>query len=167
MPKKRVFLLLGSIFIVYCIYFIVHSNSHEPIPQRCISSMGNLKHIGIGLWMYAEDNNDVFPDNLEQTVVYYGKSNRDIFESPLKPKDFDGPSYIYVSDHSYQDAKEKEKYIIAYENPEYRAEYTDDKVNTLFLDGHVERLEKEEFLFELQKTYEHLGKPMPEIKFED
>ena len=43
----------------------------------------------------------------------------------------------------------------------------DDKINTLFLDGHVERLEKERFLSLLKSTYEHLGKPMPEIKFKE
>jgi len=58
-------------------------------------------------------------------------------------------------------------YIIAYENPEYFSDYENEIIIVLYLAGYAKRLEKEDFLFELKKTYEHIGKPMPEIKFKE
>jgi len=125
------------------------------------TSVANLKQIGVFLHAYAKDHNDVFPENLEQLEDY--TKYPEIFISPRKPEDFNEPSYIYISGHSFKDTLAQKENIIVYENPEYR----NDRINALFVDGHVERLEKEKFLSELQRTYEYLGKPMPEIKFKD
>ena len=38
-------------------------------------------------------------------------------------------------------------------------------INALFLDGHVEKMQKDRFLKALEATYKRLGREMPEIKF--
>jgi prepilin-type processing-associated H-X9-DG protein len=121
-------------------------------------SMSNLKHLGLAVIMYADDHQGKLPDNFEQAKQYYKDSK--ILESPLKPKDFAGPSYIYVNGHS-MNAGSPANQIVAYENPEY----CQDTTNTLFLDGHVERMQRDRFLETLEATYKQLGQQMPEIKF--
>jgi prepilin-type processing-associated H-X9-DG protein len=125
--------------------------------QRIVS-MNNLKRIGLASLMYANDHNDIFPANFEQM-----KSNIDdpkILNSPLKPKDFTGPSYIYVAG---QNMSMDPGNILAYENPAYCR----DGLYVLFLDGHVEWMRPDQFIKELKATYQRLGKEMPEIKFKD
>ena len=165
MSKKIKVLFL--VIIIVTVFFAVlpafqKSTRHPPYTL----SLNNLRLIGLGLWMYAEDNNDIFPENLEQIEIYVKNPHR-VFNSILKPEDFNGPSYIYVNGHSFKDAQAKEKYIIAYENTEYLSGYKQEQVNFIYLEGYSYRLEKEKFLSELRKTYEHLGKPMPEIHFKE
>jgi hypothetical protein len=117
------------------------------------ASLNNLKQIGLGLHMYAQDNDDKFPSDLEQAQRYFG--NAKVLESPRKPTDFEGPSYIYIPDQSPKTADTGN--IVAYENPEY-AWYD---IVVLFLDGHVERMTSDRFQSELEATYERLGRPMP------
>lgn len=125
---------------------------------RQVASMSNLKQLGLAVIMYADDRDGKLPDNFEQAKEYYKDSK--ILESPLKPKDFAGPSYIYVSGHSMK-TESPARQIVAYENPEY----CQDTVNALFLDGHVERMQRDRFLEMLEATYKQLGREMPEIKF--
>lgn len=125
-----------------------------------VVSMNNLKQIGLVMHLYAEENDGRFPDNIEQAKAYY--NNPKFLESPQKPKDFAGPSYIYIPGSSRETEKPYEQ-VLAYENPEF----CDDKINTLFLDGHVEALNPDKFLERLKSTYELLGKEMPEIKFKE
>ncbi|MBN2591567.1 MAG: hypothetical protein JXA96_17000 [Sedimentisphaerales bacterium] len=166
MSKKMVFLFVG--FFIFALYLIIMPFfTKTKTTYKYQLSIGNLKQIGLGLLMYAEDHNDVFPDDLEQTEEYLGSFKYDFFQSRLKPKDFNGPTFIYISGHSFKDAESKEKYIIFYENPKYLSGYEREKIPVLYLEGYVERLKKEKFLSELRKTYGHIGKPMPEIKFKD
>ncbi len=123
---------------------------------RNAASMSHLKQIGLGLIMYKEDHGGEWPADLEQAKSYLGKSQ--VLESPLKPKDFAGPSYVYVSG---QPKTIDPHNVLAYENPAYLT----DKINVLFADGHVEAMKPEAFRRELQATYERLGKEMPEIRF--
>jgi prepilin-type processing-associated H-X9-DG protein len=125
-----------------------------------VASMAHLKQLGLAAVMYADDHNGKLPDNFEQAKEYYRDSR--ILESPLKPKDFDGPSYIYVSGHSMK-AESPAVQIVAYENPQY----CQDTVNALFLDGHVERMPRDRFLETLKATYKQLSREMPEIKFKE
>jgi len=119
---------------------------------RTTVAMSNLKQIGLALHMYAQDNNDKFPSNLEQAKKYYGDAK--ILESPRKPKDFEGPSYIYIPD---QPQTADPQNVLAYENPEFGQE----KVLVLFLDGHVQAMTHDDFQSELEATYERLGRDMP------
>ncbi|HSW00679.1 MAG TPA: DUF1559 domain-containing protein [Sedimentisphaerales bacterium] len=119
---------------------------------RFAASMSNLKQIGLALHMYAQDRDDKFPSDLEQAERYFG--NAQVLESPRKPKDFEGPSYIYIPDQSPKDDPAN---VLAYENPEYAW----DNIVVLFLDGHVERMDSYEFQSRLEATYERLGREMP------
>jgi prepilin-type processing-associated H-X9-DG protein len=123
---------------------------------RYAVSMTNLKQLGLAVIMYADEHDGKLPDNLEQAKQYYGDSK--VLDSPLKPKDFDGLSYIYVSGHSMK-AESPARQIVIYENPEY----CQDTINALFLDGHVERMQRNRFRETLEATYKQLGREMPEI----
>jgi prepilin-type processing-associated H-X9-DG protein len=118
--------------------------------------MSHLKQIGLALVSYAEEHQGNLPADLEQTKLYLGGS--EALNSPRKPKDFDGPSYIYVAG---QTTKMDSHNVVAYENPGFCT----DRINVLFLDGHVEAMKPQAFRDVLKATYERLGKPMPEIKF--
>jgi len=120
---------------------------------RFAASMNNLKQIGVGLHMYANDNDGNFPSELDQIKRYV--QNAKVFESPRKPDYFEGPSYLYVPDQSQRADPAN---VLAYENPEYAW----DKIVVLFLDGHVERMDSDEFQSRLEATYERLGRQMPD-----
>ncbi len=123
---------------------------------RSAVSMSNLRQLGLAVIMYANEHDGTFPDSLEQAKVYYGTPK--VLESPLKPKGFDGPCYICVNGHSMK-AKSPARQIVIYENPKYCA----DTINAVFLDGHVERMQRGRFRETLEATYKQLGKDMPEI----
>jgi prepilin-type processing-associated H-X9-DG protein len=123
---------------------------------RNVADMSNLKQIGLGLMMYAEDHQGEWPANLEQAKSYFGSPK--VLESLRKPKDFEGPSYVYVGGQPKGTAPRN---IVVYENPEFCT----DRIDVLFLDGHVEAMNPEAFRSGLKSTYERLGREMPEIKF--
>ena len=125
---------------------------------RDVAGMSNLKQIGLGLMMYAEDHQGDWPANLEQAKSYFGSSG--ILESLRKPKDFEGPSYVYVGG---QPKTTDPRNIVVYENPEFCT----DRINVLFLDGHVEAMDPEAFRSGLKATYERLGREVPEIRFKE
>jgi len=120
---------------------------------RTVASMSNLKQVGLALHTYAEDHDDKFPSDLDQLGRYLG--NAKVLQSPHKPKDFDGPSYIYIPDQSLDGYPGN---IVAYENPEFAG----DEIVTLFLDGHVEKMPQDRFRSELDATYERLDRKKPE-----
>ena len=60
--------------------------------------------------MYAQENDNRFPKDLQEPKEYIKDSK--ILESPRKPKDFDGPSYIYIPGHS-SDTENSGKHVIA------------------------------------------------------
>ncbi len=121
------------------------------------TSQANLQGIGKACLLYANDNGDKLPPDLQALVKEVELSPKSL-ESKRKPKDFNGPSYIYIPG---QTVSMYPGNIVAYENPEFCT----DGVNVLFLDSHVEFMKPEAFRQELKGTYERLGKPMPEIKF--
>jgi general secretion pathway protein G len=127
--------------------------------SELIESAENLSMIGKALLIYANDYEDQYPPNL-QVLVETGYIKRpEILESPRKPKDFDGPGYIYIAGQST--TRSEPGNIIVYENPEFCS----DKINVLFIDTHVAAMKPVEFPEKLQATYKQLGREMPEIKF--
>lgn len=117
----------------------------------------NLSAIGKSAIIYSDDNNDRFPPDL-RALVEKGALPAKMLESKRKPKDFDGPAYMYVAG---QNTSMYPGNILAYENPEYCRE----GINVLFLDGHVEWMKTDAFRRELEATYKRLGREMPEVKF--
>ncbi len=112
--------------------------------------MNNLKQIGVGCIMYADDHNDVFPPNL-QTLVDKGIIKTQVLQSPGAAP---SPRYLYVSGQTTKAASQN---IVAYEDPAQAK----DKVCALFLDGHVEALSREDVQKKLEETYKRLGREMP------
>jgi prepilin-type processing-associated H-X9-DG protein len=123
------------------------------------TSEANLSGIGKACLIYANDHEDKLPPDL-QTLVKEVELSPKALESKRKPKDFNGPSYIYIPGQS---VSMQPGNIVVYENPEFCA----DGVNVLFLDTHVEFMKPDAFRRELKETYERLGKPAPEIKFKN
>ena len=120
---------------------------------RQVSSMSNLKQIGLGLLMYADDHEGKLPDDLTSFKPY--RIDSKVIESPRKPKEFTGPSYIYISGQTTSMAPDN---IVVYENPAFCR----DGVNVLFMDGHVEFMKPEAFRSALEATSKRLGRPMPQ-----
>ncbi|MDI9432578.1 MAG: hypothetical protein QM570_12745 [Planctomycetota bacterium] len=125
-----------------------------------VRSMTNLKQIGLVLCMYAGDHEGCLPAELKDLDPYL----RDFsgLESPLKPKDFDGPSYLYIAGQS-ANTKQGDRYIVVYDNPAFCS----DGIGVLFLDYHIEFMKPDAFREALKATYERLGREMPEIRFKD
>jgi len=119
----------------------------------------NLKQIGRACLIYANDHDDRLPPNLQELAKKTDLSPETL-ESPNKPVDFEGPSYIYVSGQTTVMPPDN---IVAYENPAFCS----DTINALFMDTHVMAMRPDDFLRELQETYRRLGKKMPDIKFKD
>jgi len=122
-------------------------------------STANLGAIVKACLIYANDYDDKFPPNLQELAKITDLSP-ETFESPRKPKDFEGPSYIYISGQTTSMPPDN---IVVYENPEFCS----DSINVLFIDTHVETMKPEAFLQKLEETYKRLGREMPDIKFKD
>ena len=125
--------------------------------EPAVSAVHNLHLLALALKMYLDDNGKL-PERLEAVKPYCPDSK--VFESPRKPKGFDGPSYIYIQ-HETENIRGAHYYIVVYENPEF----CNDKIPALFLDYSVREMSREEFLRAMEKTYKFLGKEMPEIRF--
>ncbi|MHC4538349.1 MAG: ankyrin repeat domain-containing protein [Planctomycetota bacterium] len=128
------------------------------ISKRMVSGT-NLSAVGKALLIYANDHNDQFPPNLQELVGEAELSPKSL-ESPLKPKDFDGPSYIYIVG---QNVRMYPGNIVAYENPAFCPE----GVNVLYMDSHVQWMKPEGFLRALEATHKRLGRRIPDVKFKD
>jgi len=129
----------------------------KKIAKRTVSAT-NLKSIGLAGIIYADDHEGRFPSNLDVLVTECDLS-RETLVSPRKPDDFNGPSYILIEGLSIK-APSPATMVLAYENPSF---CDDSMVNVLYVDGHVAVEEKSALKLSLQKTYEYLKKPIPEI----
>jgi prepilin-type processing-associated H-X9-DG protein len=126
------------------------------LSQQVVSG-SQLAGIGKAMFIYANDNNDVYPSDLKKLVEKADLSPKSL-ESPRKPKNFSGPSFIYITG---QNPKMDSGNILVYENPEFCR----DGVNVLYNDGHVTFEKWDDFKKAIEETYKRLNKPMPEIKF--
>ncbi len=120
--------------------------------------MSDLKDLAVHLSMYAGEHEGRLPDSLDEFEPHQLSPN--VLESPRKPADFDGPSYIYIPGHSANTPRAG-KYIVVYENPAFLS----DEIAVLFLDYHVETMGREAFREALKETYEYLDQPVPDIEF--
>jgi prepilin-type processing-associated H-X9-DG protein len=126
------------------------------IAQSTVSG-SHLAGIGKAMFIYANDNNDVYPPDLKTLVEKEDLSPKSL-ESSRKPKDFNGPSFIYITG---QNPKMNSGNVLVYENPEFCR----DGVNVLYNDGHVAFERWDDFKKAIEETYKRLNKSMPEIKF--
>lgn len=117
-------------------------------------SIANLTGIGRAMYVYATENDDKFPPDL-QTLVDSGAISEKSLRSPLDESDATS-SYVYISGQS---TEVDQRNILAYENPE---NYDYGGTVCLFADSHVEFLSIDEFRKALKETYDRLGREMPD-----
>ena len=116
-------------------------------------SMTNLKQIGLGMHIYANEHDGKFPPDI-QTMVKAGTVAAQVLVSPLEPDKSRKCSYIYIKGHTN---KSNEQDVVAYERPENS---DNSGICVLFLDGHVARLNLDALEEHLKNTSEHLGRPL-------
>jgi len=124
-----------------------------------IASWRNVKDICIGCITYADAHKGKIPNSLEDIKPYMKGGT--LPESPRKPKDFDGPSYVYVealAGKNFNEFKRPFEYVIVYENPAF----CQDEISVGFLDVHILKMTLPAFRQALEDTYKKLGVPMPE-----
>ena len=129
----------------------------KKISQRVVSGT-NLKGVGTACVVYSNDYDGKYPSDFQVLVDEYDVSP-DSLVSPRKPSSFDGPSYILIQGLTYAAPA---SIVLAYENPVF---CNDDMVNILYCDGHVSAGSKDQLKLDLQKTYEYLKKPIPEMNW--
>ena len=118
-------------------------NKTKQIARRTVSAT-NLKGLGNACMVHAFDHDDEFPPTLKTLVDTADVSPKSL-ESPRKPEGFDGPSYIYIAG---QDGSAPAQNILAYENPAFAG----DKINVLYVDGHVAAIDPDELDEQLAQT---------------
>ena len=100
---------------------------------QCLS---NLKQIGLGCHMYAQDNQEKFPDKLSQLHDRY-VADPDLFRCPsveglaVTEANIDEASYVLVPGKRSIDPADA---VLAYEKED---NHGGDGANVLFVDGHV------------------------------
>jgi len=126
-------------------------------PARRVASMINLKSIGVGLAVYASENNDEYPPDLTALTKGYitpntlvsptsGRKIRlDSKGNPIPPFD-----YVYLgAGLKTTDIPNPSRFILAYEKPEinrFRG------TTVLYADGHVEWVFMKKFQHDLART---------------
>lgn len=116
------------------------------LAKRAVSA-SNLRGIGMGMHIYANDHAGKFPENLE-VLIDEGMITRPTLNSP---RDREGKvSYVYISGQS---EKDDPRNIVAYERI-----IGDEGTNVLFVDGHVEWMSLDRFKQALLETYQRLGR---------
>ena len=120
--------------------------SHGLVRARQSVRTANIHLIGMGLHMYAGENNGRFPESImeEKFADYVG--GRD---SPLW-RDIKAGKYTYVRGLSGGD---EGQLVVVYEKPAGRG-----SVPVAFLDGRVERMDPEAFARALERTMDYLRK---------
>ncbi|NIP23838.1 MAG: hypothetical protein GWN67_03590 [Phycisphaerae bacterium] len=121
-------------------------------------SLFNVRVICRASVLYADAHQQSIPTSMEDIKSFL--KGGIMMESPKKPKDFDGPSYIFVKaldGKKLNDFKAPHEYVLVYENPAFCVDY----INVGFLDGHEEKMTLATFRKALEGTYKKLGEPMP------
>jgi len=123
------------------------------------ASLFNIRVICRASVLYADAHQQSIPNSLEDIKSFLNGGI--MMESPKKPKDFDGPSYIFVkalTGRKLNEFKAPHEYVLVYENPAFCLDY----INVGFLDGHEEKMTLAAFRKALEGTYKKLGEPMPD-----
>ena len=156
--KKKLLLALiimnltGYMIFTISISLIISSSVKGEYINR-IRCTNNLKQIGLGLLMYADDYNGFLPDKsgaegLDKLCVIFGNHKKYVYVCPsttteageckqkLTGKKLD---YIYKSGLKYDDDKKNDytKIPVVWDKPTNHENYG----NVLFLDGHVKGFE--------------------------
>jgi len=116
------------------------------LAKRAVSA-ANLRGIGVGMHIYANDHQERFPESLHE-LIEVGHITHEMLTSPRDRED--AMSYVYITGQS---AVNDVRNVVVYERI-----IGDEGTNVLFLDAHVEWMKLNEFKRALQATYERLGR---------
>jgi prepilin-type processing-associated H-X9-DG protein len=115
------------------------------LAKRAVCS-ANLRGIGQSCHIYANDNEEWFPPDL-QTLIDAGHLTPAELQCPSEPNSSQAVfDYIYVPG---LDTRAPVDWIIVYEDP---ANHGGEGGNVLYIDSHVEFLEEPEFSAELERV---------------
>jgi prepilin-type processing-associated H-X9-DG protein len=124
---------------------------------RTANSKSNLRQIGLGIHIWADDNDENFPPNLAALFPNY-IDNKKVFVCPLYSKHAaDGFDYAYVAGLR---AADPGAYIMAFETLPNR----NGLVNALYVDAHVQLLGLEELRKQLAEQAKKLKDDKREMK---
>ena len=118
------------------------------LAKRSVSA-ANLHGIAISCMIYANDNDEKFPPDLE-TLVQDGSITRKQLKAPNDA--YEGVSYVYIAG---QTRDSDSRNVLAHER---RGLNDGEGVNVAFVDGHVEFMKMREFGRVLAATQERLNK---------
>ncbi|MGE3181827.1 MAG: hypothetical protein AB7N71_09360, partial [Phycisphaerae bacterium] len=113
-------------------------------------SMANVRQIAMACHTYAVENDDKFPDNLQQ-LIDAGIMATDICKSPFDESATDF-SYTLVANGSTSAHPEN---VLVFET---RGSGNRGEIIAAFADGHAESMLMDDFKMRLRATYERLGK---------
>jgi hypothetical protein len=117
------------------------------LAKRAVSR-ANLRGIGQGCYIYANDHKDQFPPSLD-VLIDQGISSPKQFQSPRQSGDV---CYVYIPQSMDSDVRN----ILAYEKV-----VGSEGTAVLYLDGHAEWVSLEQLEAELAQTGERLGRDLP------
>ncbi|MCD6377614.1 MAG: hypothetical protein J7L99_02045, partial [Planctomycetes bacterium] len=157
-------LLISTAYSGTAVSIMLPAMFEARINTRRVASMINLKSIGVGLAVYATENNDDYPPDLNRLVkekiidaemLMSPTSGRKVhFDSksnPIPPFD-----YVYLgAGLKTTDIPRPSRFILAYEKPEinrFRG------TNVLYADGHVEWVFMKKFQHDLARTRQWIEK---------
>lgn len=118
------------------------------LAKRTVSS-SNLRGLGMGCHIYANDHDSAFPTDLGQ-LVQQGVATAKMLHSPRDRGPDSETSYVYISG---QKQSSDVRNVLAYEKV-----LGDEGTNVLFVDGHVEWMDVASFAAALRSTYERLNR---------
>ncbi len=99
--------------------------------------MSNLKQIGLGLMMYAQDHNETFPDDPELLTPYLGTPS--VWGCPARPnpaQDAEHSDYVYLGGGlRLPEIPKPSRTVIVHDKP---GNHPDGMMCFLFADGHVQ-----------------------------
>ena len=122
------------------------SRSRE-VAKRAVSA-SNLRGIGQACFVYANDNQDKFPESFD-VLLRDGFITRKMLQSPRNPDDEEISYVLVVGQTMNVDTRN----VLAYERP-----IDQEGTNVLFADAHVEWMKMPDFKRVLQETYKRLGR---------
>jgi len=143
--------------LAMAISILLPSLSRARLQAKRAVSMANLRGIGQGCYIYANDNAEKFPESLD-VLIDNGYITEKMLYSPLLGAA--SRSYTYIAG---QTAAADLRNVLAYEWPP-----SDRKTAALFCDGHVELMPLEQFAEALKATYQRLNRQdeMPDLELE-
>ena len=110
-------------------------------------SMAQLRNVGIAYSMYAVDNGDAIPDDVDELIDAYLGDDA-VLESPYGPAFDGGPDYwLDASGGTMSHIRFPDERICAYDRAMYQSH---GRTVVLFFDGHVELMEMSAFVEALE-----------------